>query len=108
MAERLPPRLLQAYAACGDKALCAVADVARRVHAASAALAAQPPPAEVRALKRREAEALLAWSREHDRLIDGAGFEQKWIAQGRIGGQENDVFLEANLVWKRNNLSFHL
>jgi hypothetical protein len=108
MAERLPPRLLQAYAACRDKALRAAANVARGVHATGATAAQQPSPGEVRALKRREAEALLAWARRHDRLVDGMEFERKWIEQGHIGGQENDVFLEAQRVWKRNNLSFHL
>lgn len=42
------------------------------------------------------------------RLLNGPEFVRKWTAQGRVGGQENDVFLEANRVWKRNNLSFHL
>lgn len=48
------------------------------------------------------------WSRQHRRLLDAPAFEQKWIAQGRIGGQENDVYLEDSRVFKRNNLSFHL
>lgn len=108
MAERLPPRLLQAYAACGDEALRAAADVARRVCAAGAALALRPTPAEVRALKRREASALVQWSETHGKLLDGAEFVRKWSEQGQVGGQENDVFLEANRVWKRNSLSFHL
>jgi hypothetical protein len=40
--------------------------------------------------------------------LDNAAFEHQWIEQGSIGGQENDVFLEAGRVFKRNNLSFHL
>ena len=41
-------------------------------------------------------------------LLDSMAFEAKWIAQDRIGGQENDVYLEANRVFKCNNLSYHL
>ena len=41
-------------------------------------------------------------------MLDAASFERQWRRQGRIGGQENDVYLTANRVFKRNNLSFHL
>lgn len=41
-------------------------------------------------------------------MLDAASFERQWRRQGRIGGQENDVYLSANRVFKRNNLSFHL
>lgn len=40
--------------------------------------------------------------------MDAAAFERQWRKQGRIGGQENDVYLSANRVFKRNNLSFHM
>lgn len=108
MPQRLPPRLRQAYEAGGDPALQAAADVARGVHAAGATPAARPSPAAVRRLKAREAEALRGWARQAGRLLDAARFETGWIAQGRIGGQENDVYLEGNRVLKRNNLCFHL
>jgi len=41
-------------------------------------------------------------------LLDTRAFEAKWAAQRRIGGQENDVYLEDNRVIKCNNLSYHL
>lgn len=43
-----------------------------------------------------------------DRILAAVDFERSWKSQGCIGGQENDVFLRDNRVWKRNNLSFHL
>jgi hypothetical protein len=51
---------------------------------------------------------LREWARSEKRLLDAARFEAKWLAQGRVGGQENDVYLERNRVFKRNNLCFHL
>ena len=48
------------------------------------------------------------WSGPHRRLLNAPRFERQWIAQGRIGGQENDVHLDGARVFKRNNLSFHL
>lgn len=108
MPQRLPPRLLQAYEAVRGSTLKAVADVARGVHAASEPPSAHTPPAVVRQLKRLEAEALLAWAERKERLFDSAAFDHKWIEQGSIGGQENDVYLEGRRVFKRNNLSFHL
>ena len=108
MAERLPPRLLRAYEARGAQTLRAVAHVARGVRPAGATFATRPTPAFVRDLKRREAEALRVWSQRQRRLLDAERFEQRWIAQGRIGGQENDVHLEGPRVFKRNNLTFHL
>ena len=108
MPQRLPPRLLQAYEAIRSAALQAAADVARGVHAAGEPPSARQSPAAIRELKQREAAALLKWARWKRRWLDDTVFERKWVAQGSIGGQENDVFLEAGRVFKRNNLSFHL
>jgi hypothetical protein len=108
MPQRFPPRLLQAYEAVRGAALQAAANVARGVQSAGEPPSARQPPAAIRELKRREAAALLEWARRKRRRLDNALFERKWVAQGSIGGQENDVFLEAGRVFKRNNLSFHL
>jgi hypothetical protein len=99
---------LQAYEEAGNRAIKAAADVARRVHATGEALTARQPPRAVRAVKLRESAALWAWARAKGLLIDELGFDLKWTAQGRIGGQENDVYLENRRVFKRNNLSYHL
>ena len=108
MSQRLPSRLYQAYEARGAATLKAAADVARGVHGAGAALTARQSPQAVRGLKQREAQALRLWARRERHILDAAAFERKWRKQGRIGGQENDVYLSANRVFKRNNLSFHL
>jgi serine/threonin/tyrosin kinase-like protein len=108
MAERLPSLLLEAYAASGSTTLRAVADVARGVHCASPPVAGRPPPAFTRSLKLREVEALRQWSTPYGLGWDAAAFDRKWNAQGCVGGQENDVYLEEGRIFKRNNLSFHL
>lgn len=108
MPQRLPPRLLQAYEAVRGSALKAVAHVARGVRATGESPSARQSPAVIRELKQREAEALRAWARRKQRLRDNLAFDRKWLAQGSIGGQENDVFLEGRRVFKRNNLNFHL
>lgn len=108
MPKRLPSRLHQAYEARGAATLKAAADVARGVHGPGAALTAKQPPQAVRGLKQREAQALRLWARRERHILDAAAFEQKWRKQGCIGGQENDVYLSDNRVFKRNNLSFHL
>lgn len=108
MPQRLPSRLHQAYEAGGDPALQAAADVARGVHGAGAALTARQSPQAIRELKQREAAALLGWARKESRLLNNAAFTRRWIAQGSVGGQENEVFLRGNRVFKRNNLCFHL
>ena len=108
MPQRLPPRLLQAYEAIRGAALQAAAAVARGIHTTGEPPSAQQSPAAVRKLKQREAAALRDWTSRNRRWIDHAEFERKWIAQGMIGGQENDVFLEGKRVYKRNNLCFHL
>lgn len=108
MPKRLPSRLHQAYEARGAAPLKAAADVARGVHGPGAALTAKQPPQAVRDLKQREAQALRLWARRERHILDAAAFELKWRKQGCIGGQENDVYLSDNRVFKRNNLSFHL
>jgi hypothetical protein len=108
MPQRSTSRLHQAYAAVRGSTLQAAADVARGVHASGGPPPAKPSPAEVRGLKRREAAALLTWARSNGLLLDDAEFTRDWIAQGSIGGQENDVFLRDGRVLKRNNLCFHL
>lgn len=108
MPQRLPSRLHQAYAARGAAALQAAADVARGVHGPGPAPAGRQSPEDVRRLKQREAQALRAWAKKENRLLDAAAFERGWRQQGRIGGQENDVYLCGRRVFKRNNLSFHL
>lgn len=108
MPQRLSPRLHQAYAAGCDPALEAAAHVARGVHGSGAALTARASPQAVRSLKAREAEALRVWARQERLILDAADFEQRWQKQGCIGGQENDVHLAANRIFKRNNLAFHL
>ena len=108
MPERLPSRLQQAYEIGGTATLKAAADVARGVHGPGAALTAREAPQAIRGLKQREAQALRVWARKERRLLAAAGFERRWRRQGRIGGQENEVYLSANRVFKRNNLSFHV
>lgn len=108
MPQRLPPRLRQAYEVVGAATIQAAADVARGVHGPGAALTAKQSPQAVRSLKLREAKALRSWAKQERLILSAAGFERQWRRQGRIGGQENDVYLSANRVFKRNNLSFHL
>ena len=108
MPQRIPPRLQQAYEEAGDRTLQAAADVARRVRGAGEALTASEPPDVVRSLKLREAEALHAWARLNKLMLNAADFESKWVKQDRVGGQENDVYLEDDRVFKRNNLRYHL
>jgi hypothetical protein len=108
MPQLLPQRLLQAYEEAGNRAIQAAADVARGVHAAGETLTARQSPRTVRALKLRESVALRAWAGARGLFIDALGFDSKWTAQGRIGGQENDVYLEKGRVLKCNNLSYHL
>ena len=108
MPQRLPPRLQQAYEASRDRTLQAAADVARGVHGASAAPSARQLPREIRGLKLKEATALREWAHQEQLVLDADEFEQLWQSQDCIGGQENDVFLKGNRVFKRNNLSFHL
>lgn len=108
MPQRLPSRLQQAYEASGDAALKAAADVAPGVHGPGAAFTARQSPQAVRGLKQQEAKALRSWAIQEQRLLNAAEFERQWRKQGRIGGQENDVYLSGNRVFKRNNLCFHL
>jgi hypothetical protein len=108
MPQRLPSRLREAYEAVGAAALQAAADVARRVHGSGEAAPPRQSPRAVRELKKREARALRIWARRENRLLGAADFEREWRKQGRVGGQENDVYLRDNRVFKRNNLSFHL
>lgn len=108
MPQRLPSRLREAYEAVGAATLQAAADVARGVHGPGEAAASRQSPRAVRDLKRSEARALRIWARDKRLLLDAAGFEREWRKQGRVGGQENDVYLRDNRVFKRNNLCFHL
>lgn len=108
MPQPLPQRLLQAYEEAGNRAIQAAADVARGVHEPGAALTARQHPRLIRSLKLREAAALRTWAEAKGLLLDTLAFEAKWVAQSRIGGQENDVYLEGNRVFKCNNLSYHL
>ena len=51
---------------------------------------------------------LRAWAEAKGLVLDALEFDSKWIAQDRIGGQENDVYLHDGRVFKCNNLSYHL
>jgi len=108
MPQPLPQRLLQAYEEAGNRTIQAAADVARGVHEPGGTLTARQPPRVIRSLKLREASALQIWAEAKGLLLDTRAFEAKWAAQRRIGGQENDVYLEDNRVIKCNNLSYHL
>jgi hypothetical protein len=108
MAQLLPSRLLRAYEEARNREIKAAADVARGVHGPGEAPSARQQPSLVRALKRREATALATWAEAEGRLLSASEFEAGWKSQGRIGGQENDVYLRGDRAWKRNNLSYHL
>jgi hypothetical protein len=53
-----------------------------------------------------EAMALRAFAVSSGLLLDGERFEQRWKAQGEMGGSENDITYDeaTGLVWKRNRI----
>jgi len=108
MPERLSPSLQQAYEAARDRALKGAASVARDVRRPSRSLTARESPAIIAEIRHAERLALRDWAERCGFLVDDAAFTAKWESQGRISGQENDVFLDAGRVRKRNNLTFHL
>jgi hypothetical protein len=108
MPERLSPSLQQAYEATRDRALKEAAGIARNFCRPGRSLTAREPPAIIAEIRRAERLALRDWAVRIGLLADDAVFTAKWEAQGRISGQENDVFLDVGRVRKRNNLTFHL
>jgi glycosyltransferase involved in cell wall biosynthesis len=108
MPKPIPPSLQQAYEEAVDRTIEAAARVARGVHGSGEALTARKPPDVVRALKLSERIVLQAWAEPKGLIVDATAFEAKWIGQGRIGGQENDVYVDVGRVFKCNNLSYHL
>jgi len=53
-----------------------------------------------------EASALRAFAVQNQLLLDGEEFENRWKAQGEMGGSENDITYDetTGLVWKRNRV----
>lgn len=57
-------------------------------------------------IRAAEAAALREFAVQNQLLLDGAEFEQRWKAQGEMGGSENDITYDetTGLVWKRNRI----
>jgi hypothetical protein len=108
MPERLSPILQQAYEATRDRALKGAASVAQDVRRPGRSLTARESPAIIAEIRHAERLALRDWAERCGFLVDDAAFTAKWESQGRMSGQENDVFLDAGRVRKGNNLTFHL
>jgi hypothetical protein len=56
-----------------------------------------------------ERKACLTWARANGLLIDEAGFNRRWEADGRRGESEHQVYRDpvTGRWWKRNALNFH-
>jgi hypothetical protein len=59
-----------------------------------------------RSVRAQEEAALRAFAIANHMLHDGERFESLWIAQGKMGGAENDIIYDeqTGLVWKRNRV----
>jgi hypothetical protein len=57
-------------------------------------------------IRRAEASALREFAVLCRLLLDGEAFENRWKAQGEMGGSENDITYDetTGLVWKRNRV----
>jgi hypothetical protein len=57
-------------------------------------------------IRNAEASALREFAVKNQLLLDGEEFENRWKAQGEMGGSENDITYDetTGLVWKRNRV----
>jgi hypothetical protein len=88
----------------GEKFLAATAVLDRLPRAVRPnSRAASRLNAEIRAA---EAKTLRGLALTQGMLLDGEQFEERWRAQGEMGGSENDIWYDetTGLVWKRNRI----
>lgn len=110
--ERLPRAAERAF---GEGNLRAAADVARRVHCASAATGATDPETRAqraelnRQLRYLEEFDLRDWAGQTGLLLSAEEFNRKWHAAGAgdLDGAEHQIHPENGFWHKRNDLIFH-
>lgn len=116
----VPERLPDSYEREGQKGtLGAVSNVSRAVHSAvqRGRITGESLFERTRRykdlaenhIKPQEEAALREWAQANNMMLDRAEFDAAWIAQGKPGRAEHDVYFTADKkhVIKRNRLSFH-
>lgn len=109
-----PERLPQAAErSLSEGSLRAALIVAGGVHRTSKAVAlAEPATRDERwkisqLIRNWEEFALSEWAFNTNRWFDADEFTQRWIAGGKIEGAEHQVYLNRDVVVKRNNMTYH-